>query len=225
MARALMALALFLGIALAVVPEDVRSAGAAVYNLWVMDNGRVAIICTGTIAQTADGPRFISAGHCVSDFPRARYYISRSADPDQLVRVHLVWWVFGGIEAWREGDYAIFRLPESFQPEAALPICKGLPEPGDSVWAWTGPLGMLPILRTGVYSGEIHFPDDQAIEEAIGGMPLVDIEGAPGSSGSAMLRLEGERVCMWGVWVGAFTHGPSGAIVSKLPKVLMDETP
>jgi hypothetical protein len=221
LARWLAAVVLF-GVALAGVPGAVREAKGAVYNLWVFQDGRMAVICTGTLVTTGDGPRFLTAGHCVADWPQARFYISRATDPDQLTRVHLVWWEFQGIERWTEGDFALFKLPESFKPEAALPLCKGLPEEGEDVWAWTGPLGMLPILRTGVYSGELHFPDDPEMERAIGGMHFVDIEGAPGSSGSGMLRLEEGRACVWGIWVGAFTRGPSGAIVSLYPPVLRE---
>lgn len=49
---------------------------------------------------------------------------------------------------------------------------------------------------------------------------LVDIAGAPGSSGSGMLRLEKGKVCVFGVWVGGFTRGPEGAILSNIPPVL-----
>lgn len=51
-------------------------------------------------------------------------------------------------------------------------------------------------------------------------MGFVDIEGAPGSSGSGMLRLEDGRPCVFGVWVGGFTRKPDGAIVSPFPPVL-----
>lgn len=208
-------------LALAGAPRAVREARGAVWNLWALEGGTMAVVCTGTVVETADGPAFLTAGHCVADAPRARYYISQAQDPEALVRVRLRIWEFKGLEAWREGDWAVFTLPEGFGG-ARLPLCREWPEPGEEVWAWTGPLGMLPILRTGVYSGPIHFPDDAELEEALGGMGLVDIEGAPGSSGSGMLRLEGETLCVWGVWVGAFTR-LDGAIVSPFPPVLRGE--
>jgi hypothetical protein len=201
-------------------PAAVRQAGQAVYNLWVFQDNQMAVICTGTIVSTEDGPRFLSAGHCVSDWPRARFYISRATDPEQLIRVHLAWWEFEGIGRWSYGDFAVFKLAETFKPEVAVPICEGLPESGEEVWSWTGPLGMLPILRTGVYSGEIHFPDSPEEEAAVGGMLLVDINGAPGSSGSGLLRMEKGRACVFGVWVGAFTVGNVGAIASRIPEAL-----
>lgn len=201
-------------------PAAVREAEKAVYNLWVLHNNQMAIVCTGTMVSTEDGPRFLSAGHCVSDWPRARFFVSRSANPDQLFRVDLAWWEFEGIERWSYGDFAVFKLAETFKPEVAVSICEGLPEPGEEVWSWTGPLGMLPVLRTGVYSGEIHFPDSPEDEAAIGGMLLVDIHGAPGSSGSGLLRMEKGRVCVFGVWVGAFTAGNAGAIASRVPEAL-----
>jgi hypothetical protein len=201
-------------------PATVRQAEKAVYNLWVLQNNQMAVICTGTVVSTEDGPRFLSAGHCVADWPKARFYISRAADPDQLFRVHLTWWEFEGIWRWSYGDFAVFKLAETFKPEVAIPICEELPEPGEEVWSWTGPLGMLPVFRSGVYSGEIHFPDSPEDEEAIGGMLLVDINGAPGSSGSGLLRMEGDRVCVFGIWVGAFTVGRVGTIASRIPPVL-----
>lgn len=206
-------------LALAGAPREVREARGAVYNLWVLDGGVMAVICTGTAIQTEEGPAFLTAGHCVADAPNARYYISQAVDPDVLVRVRLRWWEFEGIEAWKEGDWAVFTLPDGWKGPT-LPVCRGVPEPGEDVWAWTGPLGMLPILRAGMYSGELHFPDSPEDEEAVGGMPFVDIEGAGGSSGSGMLRLEDGKPCVWGVWVGAFTRKPDGAIVSPLPPVL-----
>jgi len=209
-----------LAFAVAAPPAAVRQAGQAVYNLWVLQDNRMAVICTGTVVSTEDGPRFLSAGHCVSEWFRGRFYISRAADPDQLIRVHLAWWQFEGIWRWTYGDFAVFKLPETFKPDVALPVCEGLPEPGEDVWAWTGPLGMLPILRTGVYSGEIHFPDDAELEKAIGGMLLIDINGAPGSSGSGLLRMEEGQVCVFGIWVGAFTRGNAGTIGSRIPKAL-----
>jgi hypothetical protein len=205
---------------MAAPPAAVREAERAVYNLWVLQDNQMAVICTGTLVSTEDGPRFLSAGHCVADWPKARFYISRAADPDQLIRVHLGWWEFEGIERWSYGDFAIFKLTETFKPEAAIPICKALPEPGEEVWAWTGPFGMLPIFRSGVYSGEIHFPDSLEDETAIGGMLLVDINGAPGSSGSGLLRMEGSQLCVFGVWVGAFTRGNAGTIASRIPEAL-----
>jgi len=201
------------------VPEEVKKTKDAVYNLWVLDENVMNIICTGIAIETDEGPAFLSAGHCVSEAPKARYYISQSVDPDMLTRVKLRWWEFEGIEYWKEGDWALFEMPEGWKG-STVPVCKGTPEPGEDVWSWTGPVGMLPILRTGVYSGEIHFPSNSEYEASLGGMHFVDIEGAPGSSGSGMLRLENGKVCVWGIWVGYFDPKPSGAIVYPLPPVI-----
>lgn len=222
MKKFFLAAILALGMAMAAGPASVLSEATkgAIYNLWVSTGNRIAAICTGTVVATSDGPRFLSAGHCVADFPRtARYYISREADPDYLVRVRLKWWEFQGIERWKEGDFSVFELPQSFK-SPALPLCASNPAVGEDVWSWTGPLGMLPIFRSGIYSGELHFPDDQESEDAIGGMGFVDIEGAPGSSGSGMLRLEKNAPCVWGIWVGGYRERPSGAIIAPIPQVL-----
>ncbi len=219
-AAALLGAAIFWGIVLAGMPEPIVQARAAAYNLWAVEGGRIGVICTGTLVRTADGPRFLSAGHCVADAPNARYYISQGSDPDLLVRARLKWWEFEGVGAWKEGDWAVFELPGPFDASAALPLCAERPAVGEDVWAWTGPLGMLPILRGGSYSGELHFPDSPEDEEAIGGMMFADINGAGGSSGSGMLRLEAGRPCVFGVWVGGFRDKPAGAILSHLPPVL-----
>jgi hypothetical protein len=207
--------------ALAGVPGEILKAKDSAFNLWRWGDGLLQTVCTGTVIATDDGPRFLTAGHCVEDAPRARYYISQAVDPDYLVRVQLQVWKFNGVENWTDGDFAVFRIPDNFTTPA-LAVCRKNPAEGEDVWAWTGPIGMLPIIRSGVYSGELHFPDSPEDEAAVGGMPFVDIEGAPGSSGSGMLRLEGGKPCVWGIWVGAFRSRPGGAIVYPVPPFLRD---
>lgn len=197
--------------------DAVRAAQGAVWNLWAMDGSAMGVICTGTVLTTAKGPRFLSAGHCVADAPKARYWISQSSDPDQLIRVRLEDWRFESTQSWNTGDYSVFALPPGFAG-SSLPLCKASPEAGEAVYAWTGPLGMLPVLRTGSYSGELHFPDSPKDEAAIGGLGFAQISGAGGSSGSGMLRLEAGTVCVWGIWVGGFDPRPDGAIVAWLPE-------
>lgn len=198
------------------VPVAIRSAEANTYNLWAFRGEVMSIICTGTVAKTADGPRFLTAGHCVDWAPGARYWISQGSDPDKLLRVWLKWYEF----SWPTDDFAVFEVPDELK--SSLSLCKLLPAVGEDVWTWTGPLGIMPILRQGMYSGELHFPGDPVAEEQIGGMMFVQTNGAPGSSGSSMLRLENGAACIWGLWVGGWSVEVKldGALVVKLPQVL-----
>lgn len=159
----LVAVLLALGVVLAGAPPALLSKNTrgAVYNLWVVAEKAMAIICTGAVVATSDGPRFLTAGHCVEDMPRsARYYISNDVDPDYLVRVRLKWWKFNGTEQWKDGDFAVFEIPQSFK-SPALPLCSNNPAPGESIWAWTAPLGMLPILyRSGAGAASWNGPHE-----------------------------------------------------------------
>lgn len=208
---------MLLGVVLGDGLNAIRDAQKAVFNLWMNDMGQMRIICTGTAVNTPEGIVFLSAGHCVADNPRAGFWVSQNTNPDIMVRVNLKWWEFQGIDRWKEGDYAVFEFPGGYKPAATVAVCTNTPKPGDAVYTWTGPLGMLPILRVGTYSGEIHFPDSPEDEEAIGGMLFAEISGAGGSSGSSMLMVENGKACTWGIWVGAFNPRPDGAIVSRLP--------
>lgn len=208
----------FLSMALAAVPPEVVRLQGAAYNLWRLSDGQMRIICSGTVIEAPRGVRFLSAGHCVEDDPDARYYISRATDPDTLVRVRLEDWY----DLWPTSDYALFTVPQSFQ-SPRLPLCKSLASIGEDVWSWTGPLGILPVLRQGTYSGPLHFPDDPDAEKEVGGMLFVQTNGDGGSSGSGLLRLEGGTPCVWAVWVGGWTTRVKldGALGVPLPPLLL----
>lgn len=185
--------------ALGGAPKGVVEAGQAVYNVWRFENGLMRIICTGTAVATSLGPRLLTAGHCVEDNPGGRYYISRAQDPDALIRVRVEYWAF----RWPQEDFAVLEFPEGWRGPT-VPLCRSTAEVGEEVWAWTGPLGILPVLRSGIYSGPLHFPDDEEAEGEVGGMYFVQINGDGGSSGSGLLRLEEGKPCVWAIWVGGF---------------------
>lgn len=200
MKRALALLASLFSLSLAAAPAAVVKAQSAVYNLWRFEEGALRVICSGTVIQSKQGPRFLSAGHCVEDATAARYYISQATDPSFLVRVTLEDWY----DTWPTSDYSLFSLPKGFH-SPALPLCAGQAAIGEDVWSWTGPLGIVPVLRTGMYSGPLHFPDDSEAENEVGGMFFVQTNGDGGSSGSSLLRLENGSVCVWAIWVGGWT--------------------
>lgn len=208
---------LLTSLALAGAPATVVEAQGAIYNLWVTKEGALQVICSGTIIQTAKGSRFLSAGHCVEDATDARYYISQATDPAYLVRVSLEDWY----HIWPTSDYAVFTLPKDFQGKA-LSLCKKAASIGEDVWSWTGPLGILPILRSGMYSGPLHLPDSPEDESEVGGMSFIQINGDGGSSGSGLLRLEDSKACVWAIWVGGFTTNVKldGALGVPLPPIL-----
>ncbi|MER3407682.1 MAG: hypothetical protein C4292_02530 [Nitrososphaera sp.] len=183
---------------------------SASWNLWYKD----MVICTATTIQ---GGRVLSAGHCVEFNPKGLYQISQSGSgkPDVLVRLSLERWKFRGIMEWRQGDYAVFRHQGGAAVPLSLPTCKARPKVGETVYAWPAYYGMHPVLRVGVYSGELHFSEAEA-EAALGGMGFVQMPGGPGGSGTGMLRVEDRTVCVWGIAVGSF-YRPSDIIVSWLP--------
>ena len=200
--------------AAAQVPKEVVKAGESAYNLWEWSDGALKVICSGSVMALGDHKVFVSAGHCTQEGNAYRYYISRSKDPDSLVRVRLL----DRAEAWPNSDWSVFKIPDDFKGPA-IPACSQDPEIGERVWVWTGPLGMLPILREGLYSGKLHWPDDPDTEEEVGGMHFVQINGDGGSSGSIMLRMEKGKVCGWGIWVGGFRTSVKldGALVVPIP--------
>lgn len=217
MRKVLLAWLVLLGMALAGAPKAIVEAGKAVYNLWRYEGGEMRILCTGTLVNTSLGLRFLTAGHCVEANPEGRYYISQEVDPQKLIRVYTEYWDF----MWPENDYAVMKLPDG-ATGYSLNLCKQIASVGETVWAWTGPLGILPVLREGIYSGEIHLPDDPEAEKEIGGMYFVQVNGDGGSSGSALLRMEDNKACVWGIWVGGFVPRIKldGALGVPIPKFL-----
>lgn len=208
---------IFLAIAFSItlVPERVLAIRDTTYNLWW---GTTDVVCTAFAANTKVGLRIITAGHCVEESPATRYYITQGGNPETLYRVNLQEYT----NAWPLYDYAIFDVPTQLKVANAPSLCTQPPQLGEAVWSWTGPLGLAPILRAGMYSGVLHFPNDEDAEREVGGMHFVQINGAPGSSGSALLREEKGNICIWGIWVGGVSPSVKldGALVVNLPNNL-----
>lgn len=218
MKRLLAFLLLLASVALAQTPRAIIEVRASAFNLWEWTNGTLRIICSGGVVRLGDHTVFLSAGHCASDAEYNkdlyRFYISRAYDPDALYRVRLIDFAFN----WPTTDWSVFRVPEKFDAPA-LSVCDEPPDVGEAVWAWTGPLGILPVLRQGFYGGPMHWPDSPQLERDVGGMWFVQINGDGGSSGSLMLRVVGEKACVWGQWVGGLTPAVKldGALVVPVP--------
>ena len=186
----------FLSLAIYAIPRDeIARAREASYNLWTDGPRGKEIICTATVLDTNAGQILLSAGHCVADDPFGAYYISING---ALVQIALKRYFFKSIDEWNRGDYAIFEAPVRDMP--SLKPCQQLPKIGEPIFAWTGPVGMRPIFRSGYFSGVLEFPNDDEAQNSIGGMLFADIHGAGGSSGSGMLRIERGRACAWGIW-------------------------
>lgn len=201
-------------------PPSILRAGLAAYNLWFRGENKTGIICSGLSVETPKGPRFLTAGHCVDavkeaiGLENASWFISSDPKGERLSAVYPEDYR----HQWPEEDWALFRF--SSTPDTLIPYCHSLPTYGDTVYSWTGPLGALPILRIGYYSGRLHFPDDPEAERLVGGMHFVQTNGAPGSSGSGLLQVEDEKACVWGIWVGGFTVQTKldGALAVDLPR-------
>lgn len=202
------------------VPGPILKAQLASFNLWYRADNQMGIICSGLAVQTKDGPRLLTAGHCPdalkeeAGLENTSWFISNDPKGERLTPVYLEAYR----HSWPQEDWALFKF--SSPPVTLISYCKTQPTYGDAVYSWTGPEGMLPILRIGYYSGRLHFPDDPAAEREVGGMHFVQTNGAPGSSGSGFLQLENDQACAWGIWVGGFTTKTKldGALVVDTPK-------
>lgn len=196
-------------------PNSLLVARSATFNLWLGKQ----VICTAFAVQTPSDTKVITAGHCVANNPGGQYSISQDRPGKTRIDLEVEAWAF----QWPGSDHAILK-PTSKMPGFALPMCKKKPEPGETVWSWTGPGGTVPILHHGIYSGELWYPANEASNKKWGGMGFVQINGDKGSSGSGMLRYEGNTLCAWGIWVGQFTPDIKldGALVVDIPYSLLN---
>ncbi len=194
-------------------PAPFLEARASVFVL-IQKNGITwDAICTGAMVELKDGPRAVTAGHCVSDEPKAGYALI-AADGKR--------WRVTGVEdfvnAW-PADYAILRS-EAEGELPALSVAPSDPQLGEELYVWDGPLGMTPFPMRGDYLGLIShtFSRDRGPHE---GMRLVNFNADRGASGSIVMNENAEAV---GILVGIFAKGPRsgvtalwGSMLSRLP--------
>lgn len=183
----------FLSLGLAQVPQGVLEAKRAFVHVWEINSaGSHERICSGF----ARGVHLVAtAGHC-APVRGKQYFISVPGDATLYPAR-----VLSTVTRWPNLDQALLQVGE----EAHLsPVyqCKGLPNAGDAVYTWAGPLGTDPILRVGIFSGAYNFPDNALFNKTYGGMLATSINIDKGASGSMMLSGEG---CAWGILVGTWS--------------------
>lgn len=157
-------------------------------------------ICTGT-ATTELGERvLVSAGHCLTEVKNLdRFYVERNSLTQRGVKVELLREKYFGPERWKEGDFALFRLPQESKLRS-VPVCKELPRTGEEVWSWAGPAGIEPVLLSGKFSGVVNFPANP--RRPANGLLVVSFSVQKGASGAGVFKMEGGKPCVWGVVAG-----------------------
>lgn len=188
-------------------PAEVVAAQRGFLTIWLeSDTGEEPrAICSGFAIGTRMA---VTAGHCVEK--GKTYSVSTAARP--TVRLPVI------VTSRRLSpplyDQALLTLvPENefFRP---IPMCLSMPEVGETVWSWTGPLGFRAMLRNGIYSGVLINNNIPLWNKSVGGAHLTSINIDSGSSGSAVLRSSG---CFWGIVSKKFTEQVKldGAIVVR----------
>lgn len=208
MLRLIATLLVLLGIAYSqAAPTEVIRAQRAFLTIWLEseDGSDPKAICSGFAVGTRVA---VTAAHCVEK--GKTYSVSTVDAPTTRLPVILTSRRYSAPLY----DQALLTLvPEGafFRP---IPMCTTMPEVGESVWAWTGPLGFRAVLRNGIYSGVLINNNTPLWNRAVGGLHLTSVNIDSGSSGSAMLRSSG---CFWGIVSRKFTEQVKldGAIVVR----------
>lgn len=170
---ALLALALALA-----TPAEVRQAKRGIVAVFTQENGELDFVCSGF----ATGVRLVvTAAHCVR--PKTTVIVGTQEGRMYPARV-----ISRRYDA--ASDQALLSLDtqDYLQP---LYKCKNWPEVGDPLWVWGSPRGVMPVLRTGIYSGPLRFWANPMMEKVLGMAFLSSINVDGGSSGSPVLTEQG----------------------------------
>ena len=169
-------------------PEVVRDARHSAVSLTTapsdVDGRRY---CSGAVVQLEQGPRVITAGHCVSEAGE-RVYL-------RDIRGNFYTATVESMEFdWPE-DYAVLTSAAQW----LLPALEvgGPMVIGDTYYSWASPHGYKLLFFRGMYAG-ITMPnfDQRGGDLSTTGMPWLAIDGAGGSSGSVVLDSEGRAVAI-----------------------------
>ena len=191
-------------VSLSGAPNPVVSARQSVVSIVKPTPDGWRRVCSGAIVLLQEGPRVVTAGHCVTNASVAVQDIDGRVWPAGVER-HEFNPTIG------ERDYAVLTTPLQYLVPG---IRKALEPPawGADLFAWSSPLGIAPILMGGMYAGRVL----TGRSEPFDGMMLVTMNGDHGSSGSVILDARGRAV---GIVARAFTQQSilKGLLLSELP--------
>jgi hypothetical protein len=191
-------------------PASVRAQRAHVYNLMV--DGRAVCTAFAVEEQKSLKTYVISAGHCTSHGQTKTAFIRDSFTGKQYP-VELQHSSFN----WPNEDYSLWFFTGEW-PKGGIRPTDEVPDLGDDVWTFGGPLGMTPMLSGGVYSGMsgCATPGDEACE--IANMHSVTVVATYGSSGSPVLDAHGR---VWAILVAGHPriHGISQVVLLPFKEI------
>lgn len=198
------------------LPAAVVAARDSAVRILALTPTGVRPICSGSVVALPEGPRVVSAGHCVDDAPEGRYLALDARGYRYVLTLERF------VMAWPHADYAVFRSAAAHLLPA-LPLAplrapaRGEPERcevGEALYVWTAPLGLGLFLSHGYVAGVM---DDYHTDDVIDGMVLVALNADKGSSGSVIVNARGEAV---GILVGGFSPQSklAGALMVPLPR-------
>lgn len=190
------------------IPTPVLDALPSAVNLAVADSeGTYYNVCSGSVVNLPEGPRIVTAGHCIRDdmplYARDAegHYYTTHVERYELDRDHAI------------TDWAVLRSTYQYLA-TPLEIADTPLSTGESVYVWSGPKGLNLKLFTGYVSGFFDGPID-----AIRDMPYVTMNSDKGASGSIVLNANGEAT---GILTNGWTTDIKlhGVLLSTLPPAL-----
>jgi S1-C subfamily serine protease len=192
-------------VALPSVASTWREYPSAVFNLRI--DGRT--VCTAFAVVGSKGEQvLLSAGHCAMNVTDKTALTAFDAKRNINYPIKLLFMRL----SWSETlDYAVFGYRDKVPP-TALRTTKLIPDLGDPVMVVEGPLGYVPFVTWGFYSGLAGVADDP--RNHITGMYWIQLPASPGSSGSPVLDRNGK---VWGILVGGNEKLAGMALVVLIP--------
>lgn len=171
-------------------PPRILNARASTVQLVKVAAGAWRAYCTAGVLRTPQGNRVITAGHCVDDPPPEGLFLRDHRGfiyPARIEHTEMLLEDGPGGRGWV--DYAVLRSSAQHVLPALEPAQRVM-TPGDRVFAWSGPLGLEPLLMTGRFVGRFFF----AGSGRGNGLRVIDINGDGGSSGSLVMNERGRVV-------------------------------
>ena len=188
----------------AALPAPIAEDASSSVRIFAQASSGVRAVCSGAVVALAEGPRVVSAGHCVEPELEAPFFAEDLNGNRYLLRLER------SAYEWPTKDYAVFRSVAAYVLPA-LPVAETV-EVGDRAYVFTAPLGLKMFYSEGYVSGQLFDSPGGAID----GMWLVSLNSDGGSSGSIIINAKGEAL---GILVGGFSPQIKldGAIMAPLP--------